>query len=117
MSIKTWLAAAVLAAGSVGVAFGDGAAIKISAKAHVFAHNRHSEGGLGCDFERISTRGAAHRCSVLRGCSAPRLDTKDSFSYKFDKARTYHYSCTIHPRMVGTIVVDSQPRALREFER
>jgi plastocyanin len=34
------------------------------------------------------------------------LDTKDSFSYKFDKAGTYHYLCTIHPRMVGTIVVE-----------
>lgn len=34
------------------------------------------------------------------------LDTDDSFSYRFDKAGTYHYSCSIHPRMVGTIVVE-----------
>jgi plastocyanin len=33
------------------------------------------------------------------------LDTNDSFSFKFDKPGTYHYTCTIHPRMVGTIVV------------
>ena len=34
------------------------------------------------------------------------LDTNDHFSYKFDHPGTYHYVCTIHPRMVGTIVVE-----------
>jgi plastocyanin len=34
------------------------------------------------------------------------LDTGDSFSFKFDKPGTYQYVCTIHPRMVGTVVVD-----------
>ena len=33
------------------------------------------------------------------------LDTNDSFSYKFDKPGTYRIYCTIHPRMVATIVV------------
>jgi len=33
------------------------------------------------------------------------LDTNESFSFRFDKPGTYHYLCTIHPRMVGTIVV------------
>jgi plastocyanin len=33
------------------------------------------------------------------------LDTNDSFSFRFDKPGTYRYLCTIHPRMVGTIVV------------
>lgn len=33
------------------------------------------------------------------------LDTKESFSFKFDKAGTYRFSCSIHPRMAGTIVV------------
>jgi plastocyanin len=33
------------------------------------------------------------------------LDTKDSFSFKFDKAGTYGFVCSIHPQMVGTIVV------------
>jgi plastocyanin len=33
------------------------------------------------------------------------LDTKDSFSFKFDKAGTYSFVCSIHPQMVGTIVV------------
>lgn len=33
------------------------------------------------------------------------LDTNESYSFKFDKPGTYHFTCTIHPRMVGTIVV------------
>ncbi len=34
------------------------------------------------------------------------MDTNDSFSFKFEKSGTYHYTCSIHPRMVGTIVVE-----------
>ena len=34
------------------------------------------------------------------------LDTNDSFSYKFTTPGTYRYLCTIHPRMMGTIVVE-----------
>jgi len=33
------------------------------------------------------------------------LDTKDTFSFKFDKPGTYGFICSIHPQMVGTIVV------------
>jgi plastocyanin len=33
------------------------------------------------------------------------LDQNDSFSFKFDKAGTYKYVCSIHPQMVATIVV------------
>ena len=33
------------------------------------------------------------------------LDTKETFSFKFTEPGTYHYTCSIHPRMVGTIVV------------
>ena len=33
------------------------------------------------------------------------LDTDERFSFKFDKPGTYHFTCSIHPRMVGTIVV------------
>src|SRR5439155_21686445 len=34
------------------------------------------------------------------------LDTGESFSFRFDRPGTYRYTCSIHPRMVGTIVVD-----------
>jgi plastocyanin len=33
------------------------------------------------------------------------MDTNESFSHKFDKPGTYHFTCSIHPRMVGTVVV------------
>jgi len=33
------------------------------------------------------------------------MDTNESFSYKFDKPGTYRFACSIHPRMVGTVVV------------
>jgi plastocyanin len=33
------------------------------------------------------------------------MDTNESFSFKFDKPGTYHFTCSIHPSMVGTIIV------------
>jgi plastocyanin len=36
---------------------------------------------------------------------SPALDTDDKFSFTFDKPGTYRYFCSIHPHMVGTIVV------------
>jgi plastocyanin len=33
------------------------------------------------------------------------LDTNDSYSFKFDKPGTYRFVCSIHPQMVGTVVV------------
>ena len=33
------------------------------------------------------------------------LNTGDSYSYKFTKAGTYKYHCSIHPNMTGTIIV------------
>jgi plastocyanin len=34
------------------------------------------------------------------------VDTNETFSFKFDKPGTYHFTCSIHPRMVGTITVE-----------
>jgi plastocyanin len=36
---------------------------------------------------------------------SPALDTGESFAVTFDKPGTYHYFCSIHPHMEGTIVV------------
>ena len=33
------------------------------------------------------------------------LDTDDKYSYTFTKAGTYSYYCSVHPKMVGKIVV------------
>jgi plastocyanin len=33
------------------------------------------------------------------------VDTKETFSFKFDKPGTYRFTCSIHPKMVGTITV------------
>jgi plastocyanin len=34
------------------------------------------------------------------------MDTDDTFRFTFDKPGTYHFTCSIHPRMVGTVVVE-----------
>jgi plastocyanin len=36
---------------------------------------------------------------------SPPLDTDDAFSFVFTKPGTYKYFCSVHPTMVGTIVV------------
>jgi len=36
---------------------------------------------------------------------SPALDTDESFSYTFAKAGTYDYYCSVHPKMVGKVVV------------
>jgi plastocyanin len=33
------------------------------------------------------------------------MDTNESFSYTFEKPGTYRFTCSIHPSMVGTVVV------------
>jgi plastocyanin len=34
------------------------------------------------------------------------VDTHESYSFKFDKPGTYHFICSLHPQMSGTIVVE-----------
>jgi plastocyanin len=34
------------------------------------------------------------------------MDTDETFSFTFDKPGTYHFTCSIHPRMIGTITVE-----------
>lgn len=33
------------------------------------------------------------------------LDQNDTFTFRFEKPGIYKYTCSIHPKMVGTIVV------------
>jgi amicyanin len=37
---------------------------------------------------------------------SPALDTDDSYSFTFATPGTYQYFCYLHPKMVGTIVVE-----------
>jgi plastocyanin len=34
------------------------------------------------------------------------LDTGGEFHFTFEQPGTYHYMCTIHPQMLGTIIVE-----------
>lgn len=36
---------------------------------------------------------------------SPALDTDESFSHAFANAGTYEYYCSVHPKMVGKVVV------------
>lgn len=40
-----------------------------------------------------------------RAMKSEPLDTGDSFSHVFAKRGTFHYFCSLHPHMQGTIVV------------
>ncbi len=40
-----------------------------------------------------------------RGFKSPALDTGETFSHVFTAPGTYHYFCSLHPQMQGTVVV------------
>ena len=43
--------------------------------------------------------------SDRRFASSSGLDTNDRYSYVFDKPGTYGYFCSLHPMMVGKVIV------------
>jgi plastocyanin len=45
---------------------------------------------------------------VRSDCGPPRsaIDTDESITFTFDKPGTYHYTCSVHPRMIVTVVVE-----------
>ncbi|HSC47426.1 MAG TPA: cupredoxin family copper-binding protein [Gammaproteobacteria bacterium] len=48
--------------------------------------------------------------SDKRFTSSPALDTGDHYSYTFTTPGTYTYFCTLHPFMVGKVIVEA-PKA------
>ncbi|HEV2220681.1 MAG TPA: plastocyanin/azurin family copper-binding protein [Casimicrobiaceae bacterium] len=44
--------------------------------------------------------------SDKRFASSSGLDTQDRYSYVFDRAGTYEYFCSLHPMMVGKVMVE-----------
>ena len=105
MNIKTWFAAAILAAGSLGVAIADDAAIKISAKDFMFSPATVTvKAGSTVTWTNLDDE--PHTVFSGEGLfRSSALDTKDSFSYTFSSPGEFTYFCTIHPIMVGKIVV------------
>ena len=45
---------------------------------------------------------------TAHGIKSKALDTDDSFSYTFGEPGTYDYFCSLHPKMVGKIVVEAK---------
>ena len=43
--------------------------------------------------------------STEKAFASPVLDTDQKFSFTFEKAGTYPYYCSIHPKMTGKVVV------------
>ncbi len=46
--------------------------------------------------------------STEKGFKSPVLDTDEQFSYTFTAPGTYNFYCSIHPKMVGKIVVQGK---------
>ena len=44
--------------------------------------------------------------SSTKAFKSKALDTDDTFSFTFTTPGTYEYSCSLHPHMVGTVVVE-----------
>ena len=40
-----------------------------------------------------------------RRMKSPPLDTGESFAFTFERPGTYHYFCSLHPHMQGTVIV------------
>ena len=50
--------------------------------------------------------GEPHTVTSLEGLfRSGALDTGERFTFKFAKAGAYKYTCSIHPRMTGTVTV------------
>jgi plastocyanin len=80
-------------------------ATTISIKEFMFAPTAMTV-GVGTTVKWKNLDGEIHTIrSVDTTFASGALDQGDSFAFKFDKPGTYRYVCSIHPQMVGTIVV------------
>jgi plastocyanin len=115
MSPKLYLAAGILAAAlcaaSNGAAAANGApgteaTIQVSAKNFMFTPASITV-KAGTTVTWVNLDEEPHTVFSDAGLfRSSALDTQERFSFKFEKAGTYHYLCTIHPRMLGTVVVE-----------
>jgi plastocyanin len=105
-------AAALLAAAVPAIGAGGGAAVVAAAQTATIqiANFKFGPPDLSVAAGTIVTWKNAddspHRIADRNGAySSPALDTDDSFSHTFTTPGVYKYFCSIHPYMVGTVVV------------
>jgi plastocyanin len=61
---------------------------------------------IGSTVRWVNLDSVPHRILFEDGADSKVLAASQSWSRKFDEAGTYKYSCTIHPTMQGTVIVD-----------
>jgi plastocyanin len=101
------LAAGLPSLGAAGVAVVDATAKAVTVKIDNFAFMPPDlTVAAGTTVTWKNEDGEVHRVQDdHKGFSSAALDTDDSFSHAFATPGVYHYFCTIHPYMVGKIVV------------
>jgi len=61
---------------------------------------------VGSTVRWVNQDSVPHRILFTDGADSTILAPMQSWSRKFDRTGTYDYSCTIHPTMQGTIIVE-----------
>jgi plastocyanin len=61
---------------------------------------------VGSTVRWVNLDSVPHRILFEDGADSTVIAASQSWSRKFDEAGTYKYSCTIHPTMLGTVIVD-----------
>jgi plastocyanin len=105
---------ALLAAGMPGFGVAGGAVVDAAAKAVTIKIDNFTFAppdltiAAGTTVTWKNDDGEVHKVQDdHKGFSSAALDTDDSFSHTFAAPGVYHYFCSIHPYMVGKIVVKS----------
>jgi plastocyanin len=103
-----FLAVGLPSLGAVGDGVVDAAARAVTVKIHNFAFTPPDLTiAAGTTVTWKNEDGEVHRVKDdHNGFASAALDTDDSYSHTFATPGVYHYFCTIHPYMVGKIVVN-----------
>ena len=92
--------------GTAGVSLGT-AAVKISATDQLTFDPAMQTASVGDIIQWTNTSSVEHTITfdAESSLSDPSLQPGATWDIKFTTAGTYHYHCSIHPTMIGTIVV------------
>jgi plastocyanin len=109
MSVRLWMAAGLLTAslgGAAGGAANAARTIHVSATGIMFSPATITV-KAGATVIWVNLDEEPHTIFSDSGAfRSSALDTKESFSYTFDKPGTYRYLCSIHAKMTGTVIVE-----------